>query len=289
MTNTGISGAGPARLAADAPRLDALVTATVIHVGRAAVVLRTSGGALVPVTSATHGLVPGGVCLGAGIGGLGLTSRGAVGASLEPGPWRALVRAAPRVDLGVAKGAVDPVAALALLAGALAASADGGGRGAMDAGPTRRAARVLVAAAGAADPGGVRAVLHRLVGVGPGSTPSGDDVVVGVLAGLDRRCDATAERAGAAIRHVLPALLHRTTSLSRHALAAVLRGQVAERVHLLLAATTEPGTVGAALRAARTWGATSGLDLAAGVAAGAVGVAVAGPVSRPVDALRVGA
>ncbi|MCC2335343.1 oxamate carbamoyltransferase subunit AllH family protein [Cellulomonas wangsupingiae] len=287
MTNRCISGVGPARLATDAPVPDVLVTARVVHVGRTSVVLRTADGTLVPVTSAAHGLVPGGVCLAAAAGDPGPALRAVAGAAPNRDLWLTSLQGAPRVDLVVPKGAVDAGAARALLTGALVAASSGGGRGVMDPGPARRGARTLVGAAAGDDPRGVRAVLHRLVGVGPGSTPSGDDAVVGVLAGLDRRDDAAAARAGAAIRRALPAVLHRTTSLSRHALAAALRGQVAERVQLLVAATADAALVPGALASARTWGASSGLDLAAGVGAGALGdAAAAHPPARPADEHR---
>ncbi|MBD7919422.1 DUF2877 domain-containing protein [Cellulomonas sp. Sa3CUA2] len=261
-----ISDARPARAAADAPGWDAVLAATVVHVGRTVVVLRTSGGLLVPVTSAAHGLVPGGVCL-ADDGDLDRVRTTPVGSRLDRGQWATSLRRAVRVDLTVRRAAVDTAAAHALAAGA--AVPDGGGP--LDPGPARSGGRVLVAAAGADDVRRVRRVLRGLVGVGPGSTPSGDDVVVGALAGLDRRSDDAAARAAAAIRRALPELLDRTTSLSQHDLRAALEGQAAERVHRLLEATADVRLVAAALREARCWGATSGLDLAAGVAAGARG------------------
>ncbi|MBO0900763.1 DUF2877 domain-containing protein [Cellulomonas sp. zg-ZUI22] len=278
MPNTHNADAGRTRLAADAPPPHALLRATVVRAGRSLVVLRTAGGALVPVTSPEHGLVPGGVCLGGGLRGLAPRA----GTTPDPGPWAAHLDGAPRVDLAVPVGAVDAHAARALLAGALGAEPARAGRDVMDPRPARRRAGELVAAAVAQDPRRVRTALRRLVGVGPGSTPSGDDVVVGVLAGLDRR---SAGAAAAVVRGALPVLLDRTTSLSRHTLVAALRWQVAERVHTLVEATAAVGLVPATLAAARTWGATSGLDLAAGVAAGAL----AGPAqasSCPADARR---
>lgn len=268
------------RIAADAPAPEALAAAVVVHVGRTAVVLDARGGLLVPVTSAAHGLVPGGVCLAEGDGHLKVARRTPVGAALAREPWAARLRHARRVDLAVPRAAVDAGAAGALQAAALHVDAPGRG-GPQDPLPARRAARSLVAAAGADDARRVHAVLRDLVGVGPGSTPSGDDVVVGVLAGLDRREDAAARRAAGVLRDALPGLLGRTTRLSRHALAAALRGQVAERVHHLVEATADVRRVDAVLRAARTWGATSGLDLAAGVAAGALGAPGAATVRTP--------
>ena len=250
--------------AADAPTWDAVLAATVVHVGRTALTLGTADGLLVPVTSAAHGLVPGGVCLADGFD---HARRTPVGDPLDRLRWAVPLRRAPRVDLTVRRGTVAPAAAHALAAGATAPD----GAGPSGPGPARRAARLLVDTAGAGHAPRVRAVLHGLVGVGPGSTPSGDDVVVGVLAGLDRRSGDAAAHAGAAIRRALPALLDRTTRLSQHDLRAALAGRAAERVHRLLEATADVRRVDAVLRAAQGWGATSGLDLAAGVAAGVCG------------------
>ena len=73
--------------------------------------------------------------------------------------------------------------------------------------------------------------LRRLIGAGPGSTPAGDDVVVGVLAALRAtgRDDAAAAIGRASCR-----LLDRTTSASRMYLSAAADGRFAERVHELV-------------------------------------------------------
>jgi stage V sporulation protein SpoVS len=82
------------------------------------------------------------------------------------------------------------------------------------------------------------------------------------------------------VRRVLPSLLLRTTAVSRHDLAAAVAGQFAERVHTLLQALGRPGLVPAAVRAARGWGATSGIDLGHGIAATAAAVGGGGGGTR---------
>ncbi|MCU1571394.1 MAG: hypothetical protein JWR33_2135 [Naasia sp.] len=121
-----------------------------------------------------------------------------------------------------------------------------------------------LAAAGIRRPGEVVPVLRRLIGAGPGTTPSGDDVIVGVLAGL-----AVADRRAAfeAIAAALPGLLSRTTLASRHYLTAAAAGRFGEHVHHLVAAVTGTAPTGQALERARTWGASSGLDLLTGLIA----------------------
>jgi hypothetical protein len=112
----------------------------------------------------------------------------------------------------------------------------------------------------------VTGTLLRLIGAGPGSTPAGDDVVAGVLAGLRAtRNPAAATALGA---QVLP-LLTRTTSSSAHYLASAVDGRFADRVHLLVAGLADVRSATRAVRAASTFGASSGTDLLAGIAAAA--------------------
>jgi hypothetical protein len=126
----------------------------------------------------------------------------------------------------------------------------------------RSSAPALVRAARAGEP--LAGPLLRLIGAGPGSTPAGDDVVVGVLAGLlaTGRDDAAA-RIGAG---VIP-LLERTTSSSRMYLSAAADGRFAERVHELVRGLVDPASALSATRSAAGWGATSGLDLLSGIVA----------------------
>jgi hypothetical protein len=103
------------------------------------------------------------------------------------------------------------------------------------------------------------------VGAGIGTTPAGDDLVCGVLAGLDLLGLAGAHRRlGAAVDPLLPT----TTRSSRHLLAAAVAGRYTEGL-LGLAAALASGSAAAvrtALAVLGRWGASSGLDQAAGFA-----------------------
>jgi len=104
----------------------------------------------------------------------------------------------------------------------------------------------------------------RLIGAGPGTTPSGDDLIVGVLAGL-WLTDAPAERE-ALTREVTP-LLGRTTRASRHFLGHALAGDFAEPALRLVRALGGHGQVVLPAAALSRWGATSGVDVMYGLAA----------------------
>jgi len=100
-------------------------------------------------------------------------------------------------------------------------------------------------------------------GLGPGLTPSGDDVLAGVLlidalAGRpsSRRCEAIAAA--------------RTTRVASSFLAWAARGQSIEPVHLLLAALAagDDMQVAARQRTIRSYGSSSGADLLLGLRLG---------------------
>ena len=164
------------------------------------------------------------------------------------------------VDLSMRPVRVDP-GALAVLTAAIDVRQHAD---ALDPRRQRSTAPALVRAALAGE--SLSGPLLRLIGAGPGSTPAGDDVVVGVLAALR----ATGhDRAAAAIARDAVRLLDRTTSASRMYLSAAADGRFAERVHELvqgLGSTTAGAT---AARSAARWGATSGLDLLSGIVAAA--------------------
>jgi hypothetical protein len=104
------------------------------------------------------------------------------------------------------------------------------------------------------------------VGAGLGTTPAGDDVICGVLAGLDLLgLGDTHERLGAAVTPLLAS----TTRTSRHLLAAAIDGRYTEGLTALTAALASASApaVRAALGVLRRWGASSGLDQASGLAA----------------------
>lgn len=111
------------------------------------------------------------------------------------------------------------------------------------------------------------AAIEGLIGLGPGLTPAGDDVLVGYLAcrrafgppppgGWDRLAAALA-----------PRLLALTTEISAAFLAHVLRGSCSELLLALLRAldAAAPARIGRAARALLALGETSGSDLLAGV------------------------
>jgi hypothetical protein len=226
---------------------------SIVHLGHSALVLADRRGHLV-ITSGAFGLAPGGIQLHpADLRRL----RGELQAgSIALAHWAPAV--VETVDLTMPAGHVDPIA-LALLGNALGA---GQHVGAFDPARQRSAAAPLVRSA--TDGEGVGTALLGLIGAGPGSTPAGDDVVVGVLAGLR----ATArDDAAALIADTLLDLLGRTTSASRMYLSAAAEGRFAERVHLLVQGLADRDAALSAARSASRWGATSGMDLLAGIVA----------------------
>jgi hypothetical protein len=119
--------------------------------------------------------------------------------------------------------------------------------------------------------------LVATVGAGPGTTPAGDDVICGVLAGLDLLGRAGAHaRLGAAVAPLLAS----TTRTSRHLLTAAAAGRYTERLIGLAAALASGRSVRAALDALARWGASSGLDQAAGFAAAIRAGALVGAGAR---------
>ncbi|MYW64970.1 DUF2877 domain-containing protein [Streptomyces sp. SID8379] len=105
-------------------------------------------------------------------------------------------------------------------------------------------------------PDRIAAAAHALLGLGPGLTPSGDDILCGLLLALPPPLSApvTAAVADAA---------RRTTLLSAALLRHAVRGECVAPAHALLTGRDLP----AALRGLLTVGHHSGGDLARGVAA----------------------
>jgi stage V sporulation protein SpoVS len=242
----------------------------VVHVGQSAVILVAATPAaddLLALTSRRRGLVPGGVCLQEGD--FGSLTRALAGSPIrvDLADWQSITTI-DEVDLRLAPVDVDPCA-LEQLCDLLAAEPNGDSGAPLDPRPVRALATPLTRAALDGDAAATAVALGRLVGAGPGATPTGDDVIVGVLAALDATTSArpAAARARQQLATRLPLLLHRTTRIARHDLAAALAGEFSEHVHATVAALTDPAAVPAAVAAARTWGATSGIDLACGLAA----------------------
>jgi hypothetical protein len=255
-------------------RRDHALTATtevdalsVVHLGQASAMLATRSGTLVPVTASPTGLAPGGLC---------------VPDQAALAPVRAGAHRAATIDLRAWQAAATPVelrippAGRAGIAAASLAELDGGlpGGGFAPAERAEELARALDA-----PPGELDACVAATVGAGIGTTPAGDDVICGVLAGLDLlgRPGAHA-RLGAAVTPLLAA----TTRTSRHLLAAAITGRYPEGL-IALAAALASGSVPAvraALAVQRRWGASSGLDQAAGLAAAVRAGALAGVGAR---------
>lgn len=115
-------------------------------------------------------------------------------------------------------------------------------------------------------------IVARLVGAGPGLTPSGDDVLVGLLAALSRSGNApwsTRIRSrlnGAIVRNV-----HRTTDISAHYLRLATQGVFGEPLTNLVDAVVASAPrydVQSRTRAVLSVGATSGADALVGVILG---------------------
>ena len=105
----------------------------------------------------------------------------------------------------------------------------------------------------------------QLVGRGEGSTPAGDDLLVGVCAALrGMGCETEA----ALIAGFACDIAHRTTRASRLYLRAAEVGRFSERVHLLASSFGHQSDTAKIMKAVQGWGASSGLDLAAGMLGG---------------------
>jgi hypothetical protein len=127
----------------------------------------------------------------------------------------------------------------------------------------------------AARTGELDSCVAATVGAGMGTTPAGDDVICGVLAGLDLLgLEDAHRRLGAAVAPLLPC----TTRSSRHLLAAAAAGRYTEGLIGLAAALVSASVlaVRTALALLVRWGASSGLDQATGFAAGIRAFAPAG-------------
>jgi hypothetical protein len=158
---------------------------------------------------------------------------------------------APHVGLGpLLVGILDQEASVGSL-GRAAAGSLAGVLEAIDGGSLERA----VAAA------------HPLVGLGPGATPSGDDLLVGLAAGLATTDHPMAGSFAAGIARLAAGM---TTSLAESYLFHAGRLEFSERVHAAgMAILTGPEQeMRAAVSRALAWGASSGTDLLVGLLVG---------------------
>ena len=114
-------------------------------------------------------------------------------------------------------------------------------------------------------------VLAKVVGQGPGSTPSGDDVLVGILAVLNSSASGApgARAAESLARAVLP-LLGATTDISGQLLRQAVNGLFSRDVHELILAllgNPEPRQLLNTIRRVIETGVTSGADTCMGLLA----------------------
>lgn len=138
--------------------------------------------------------------------------------------------------------------------------------GVLDLPTARPALAALDAAIRAGDTVSAAGAAGRLIGLGPGLTPSGDDALAGIECALRAVGHPMAGFLGAALGDVEA----RTTTVSVALLRHAARGEAAERVHRLLDGLlgADPAALGPAIDAAIRYGATSGSDLLAGVLLG---------------------
>jgi hypothetical protein len=113
-------------------------------------------------------------------------------------------------------------------------------------------------------------VLARVVGRGPGLTPSGDDMLVGIMAALRLAPSPLAGRHANLLAEAVAPFLASTTDLSAHLLRQATQGHFGRALHELVAALaddTEPGPLHERIGRALASGATSGADACSGVIA----------------------
>jgi hypothetical protein len=102
----------------------------------------------------------------------------------------------------------------------------------------------------------------RLIGLGPGLTPAGDDVLAGTTAGLVLLGHPAAERFGAGVTSLAAG---RTTELSRALLRHAAAGRVSGEFAAVLRGLVGDGALAPAIHALLATGSTSGRALALGL------------------------
>lgn len=135
----------------------------------------------------------------------------------------------------------------------------------------------FVAALTDADRPRAGAAADHLIGLGPGLTPSGDDLIAGVLSGAQLLAPvvggAGSDALVGTVRDVGAAVAARarqaTTAISAALLQHAARGEVAAPAADLLRALTGHGRIPAAVDGLLAVGSSSGRDLAAGLLTGA--------------------
>ena len=135
---------------------------------------------------------------------------------------------------------------------------------ALRAGPGLRAARALGQALAERDALACADAAWRLIGLGEGLTPSGDDCVVGALALIHRLAPAWLAANEALRDQLATAAMTRTTAVARDFLLEALEGRFAECVRDLVIAFSDEKAALAA-RELLGMGATSGADTLYGI------------------------
>jgi hypothetical protein len=128
----------------------------------------------------------------------------------------------------------------------------------------------LVASADAFDAGRSIQAAESMIGLGPGVTPSGDDILIGFLAGLWSLAGRHAKR-HAFLRTFGEGILqiaHRTNEISRTYLYHAARGQFASTLSTLVETIGNGGDVEPAVQDAMHVGHSSGMDSVTGLLAG---------------------
>jgi hypothetical protein len=111
--------------------------------------------------------------------------------------------------------------------------------------------------------------VEALLGVGPGLTPAGDDVLTGLLLALQSDREAPLSALPGLLTLIRERAPSRTTLYGASALHAACLGQAPEVVVAALAALFHnPGAVAQGLEALTAIGATSGFDTLQGLSAG---------------------
>jgi hypothetical protein len=170
---------------------------------------------------------------------------------------RAASRWTPRSQAPIQAGLLERV-----VTAAKAVREHSWGRSAELAGATKSALRT---------PAGLGEALSRVVGCGPGATPSGDDVLVGIFAVLHSHLSGAAgARDAELLRRAVVPLLPSTTDVSGHLLRQAANGLFSRDLHEWLGtliAEDRPGQMGEALQRVLESGATSGADACEGALA----------------------
>ena len=218
------------------------------------------------------------------------------GASVSANDGEIRLGSAMRVDLRDAEpwspvlgrmtaAPTEPAARLKLLREAAARQAGGFDVTPTSPGPTAAATRwisSLTAALGSGDDLRAGEAGEHLIGLGPGLTPSGDDLLVGVAAALFATGDPRAARLAG---HWAAAAHGRTTPVAvaylRHAAGAAFAERLHDLLWTILLGTCEG--IAAAVDRAGAWGATSGADTVRGVSL-ALAAILAGRLPREIAA-----